>query len=85
MLRQEDWATAETTLQACDATWQQAAPIWRILIDHQDMQDLELAFIDLHTAIRQQDAQEVERELAALRFYLAHVPDSERVDWGNLL
>lgn len=84
-IRAQDWTSARAVYDACKQEWQKTERMWRVMINHDDMRDLEVAFIDLDTAIRQQDGVEAERELAELEFFLDHVPDTERVDWGNIL
>ena len=83
-LKGEDWEGARLSYDQSKETWEKTKKVWYVLIDHEDMRDIEISFVDLDTAIRQQDAIESERELAELQFFLSHVPDTERVDVTNI-
>lgn len=80
-----DWQRAETVFGDCRRQWEQISPIWRVLINHEDMRDIEVALVDLESALNAQHGWEAEKELADLDFFLRHVPETERVSWDNIL
>ncbi len=81
----EDWPQAQLQYTAAKQVWDQANKVLPTFINHQDMRDVEIAFIDLGTAIHQQDKIEASRELAALHYYIHHVLENEHLNWQNLL
>lgn len=81
----ERWQEARSIYHEAEQEWQRVAARWKIIINHDDMRDIELGFVDLEIVLRQADSEEALRELSTLRYYLLHVPDNERVEWGNVL
>lgn len=67
------------------ALWEKAKRVWSALIDQDNLRDIEIAFVDLETAIRQQNPAEAEKELTQLKFYLLHVAESEKIYIENVL
>lgn len=81
----ERWPEAGQAFRLALEAWQQVEKHWKVIINHEDMRDIQLGFVDVSVAIAQQDQREAIKELRSLRFYLDHVPDSERVEIGNVL
>lgn len=84
-LAEEDWDSAGACLSAAKTQWDKAEKIWRIVLNHDDMRDIEIGFVDMEDIISRNDRENAPKELADLLFYLRHVPESEKVDMGNLL
>ncbi len=81
----ENWSEAQLQYTAAKKIWDQANKILPTFINHDDMRDVQVAFVDLETAIKQQDKIEATRELAALHFYIDHVLENEHLNLQNLL
>ena len=81
----EDWAAAEQGITQLEAEWQELAPRWAMLIDHQEMEDVEISLVDLKSAVRRRELQEALKEAAELEYFLRHTPDAERPAWENIL
>ena len=79
------WDEASQIYSRAYNTWQQVEKHWKIIINHDDMRDIQLGFVHLSVVLSQQDQKEAVKELASLRYYLSHVPDSERIELGNVL
>lgn len=79
------WEEAKTLFRTVYDKWQTVEKRWKIIINHDDMRDIQLGFVDLAVTIAQQDQKEANKELSTLRYYLSHVPENERVDLGNVL
>jgi len=80
-----DWERAAAAYARAAAAWRQVQPHWEMMIHHDTMNDIGVGFLDLQTALRQQDAAAAVKELTTLRYYLMQVPENERVDWSNIL
>lgn len=85
MIAAEEWTDAEQRFISWSDDFESVKQRWEILIIHEDMRDIEIAIVDLKSALQQHDAAESLKELNDLAFFLLHVPDTERVDWGNVL
>ena len=81
----EDWAAAEQGITLVEAEWQELAPRWAMLIDHQEMEDVEICLVDLKSAVRRRELQEALKEAVELEYFLRHTPDAERPAWENIL
>ncbi|MDO4581893.1 MAG: DUF4363 family protein [Bacillota bacterium] len=84
-LADEDWPRAELLFGDSYARWQQAREIWPLLINHDDMRDIEVSYIDTQTVLTQQSAAKAQKEVAALEFYIQHVAENERVSWQSVI
>ncbi|MEG1997225.1 MAG: DUF4363 family protein, partial [Clostridiales bacterium] len=81
----ENWAQATQFYRQAHRKWQTAAKIWPLLIDHSDMQDIEIAFIDLQVMLHTQNREQALKEIAGLYYYLNHVPQNQRLSLQNIL
>ena len=84
-IRSEDWERALLLYERCEARFRAAQRWWKMMINHDDMRDVEAAFVDLRVALENKNSFEAQKELADLKFFLEHVPDTERVNLGNVL
>ena len=80
-----EWGQARARLAAARAQWEQRARVWALLIDHDDMRDIEIGFVDLAAAVAAENGFESQKEAAQLAFYIRHVPESERPGAENVL
>ena len=84
-LWREDWPRAESGLERAENEWRQLQGKWAKLIDHKEMEDIEISFVDLRGAVRRKDRNEALKEQTELVFFLRHTPDAERPGWENIL
>jgi len=80
----DDWAEADRIYTESIAMWNKVKRIWSTLIDQDNMRDIEIAFVDLQTAIDRQNTEEAQKELAQLEFYLKHIAESETLHIENI-
>ncbi len=81
----ERWPEAGQAFVRAQAAWTEVEKHWKIIINHDDMRDIQLGFVHLSVALAHQDQWQAIKELRTLRYYLNHVPESERVEIGNVL
>ena len=84
-LEDEEWDRAEQAFDRARAMWEQARPRWAVLIDHGEMEDVEIGFVDLAGAVRRRERDEALKEGAELIFFLRRAPEAERPGWENVL
>ena len=84
-LADEDWERAEAVCGQAEARWEQARPRWAVLIDHGEMEDVEIGFTDLSGAVRRRARDEALKELTELKFFLRRAAEAERPGWENIL
>ena len=84
-IEREDWPQARVLFNESRQRWQQVSKIWPMLINHDDMRDVEISFVDMMVLLQQENRERAAREMANLRYYLDHVPDNESFTWQNIL
>lgn len=80
-----DWAFALEIFSHCEAEWERVSTRWKTMINHEDMRDIEISFVDMRAVLEQQELNRAQQEMATLRYYMLHVPDNERVRLTNVL
>jgi len=80
----EDWESAKNSFEAGKTVWEKTLRIWKVLIDHEDMRDIEISFVDMGVAIKQKDQAQAQKEYDNLVFYVNHVIENEKLDLKNL-
>jgi len=79
-----DWAQGRERLQAAERKWQEVSKLWRMIVDHGSMRDIEHGFVDMRVMLERQNAEQTAKELATLIYFLRHVPESEKADLQNI-
>ena len=83
-INKDDWQRAKQTYSSAMEQWDKQRNIWKILVNHEELKDIEVGFIEVGTLLDQQNADETKKELTTLIFYLEHVPETEKLDLSNL-
>lgn len=81
----EDWAQARQLFSHCQAEWEQISSRWKAIINHEDLRDIEISFVDMGIVLEQENLEEAQEEMATLRYYMLHVPDNEKLRLNNIL
>lgn len=81
----EDWQQAEAGLEQAEALWSKARRKWAMLIDHKDMDNIEISMVDLSGAIARRERDVALKEEGELVFFLRQIPDGERPTVENIL
>lgn len=82
---QEDWERAEKIFSHCEAEWEHVSLRWKAIINHDDLRDIEISFVEMEAVLEQQELIKAQQEMATLRYYMLHVPANERVRLNNVL
>jgi hypothetical protein len=81
----QQWQPAQKHLLALNRQWRRIAPIWAVLIHHQELDNIENAFIRLRGAIRGRDYPNVLMISGELQHFLQHIPQREQFTVINIL
>jgi hypothetical protein len=79
----EDWALAGELLRDNAAIWDEERHIWQGLMNHQDVGNIDTAFISLSAFLKDESEGDVLNQLALLKYYLQLVVESDRINWHN--
>lgn len=79
----KDWEQASALLQNNAALWDEERHIWQGLMNHQDVGNIDTAFISLSAFLQDESEGDVLNQLALLKYYLKLVVESDRINWHN--
>lgn len=79
-----DWEQGRERFRAAERKWEKVSKLWRMIVDHESMRDIEHGFVDMRVMLEQQNAEQTTKELATLIYFLRHVPENEKADLQNI-
>lgn len=79
-----DWQQCRERFETAERKWEKVAKLWRVIVDHESMRDIELGFVDMRVMLEQQNTEQAAKELATLIYFLRHVPENEKADLQNI-
>ncbi|TYO96010.1 DUF4363 family protein [Desulfallas thermosapovorans] len=80
-----NWAAAGRDVEKLAKKWSGHKDWWAIVIDHQEIDNIEMSLIRIGQYIRMQDRALAAGELAVLKKMLEHIPEKEKVNLKNIL
>jgi hypothetical protein len=83
-LTRKNWVQASEILNNTWEIWDKTKKNWAPLIDHQEIDQLDLAVARLTQYINNQEYSLSLAELSALKFLIRHIPEKERVNLQNI-
>lgn len=84
-VEQSDWALAHKAMDGAQARWQPSKDLWKAIVDHMEVDRIEMSFTRAEAWIALQQQKDCQNELAALIQMLRHVPEKERLTLSNIL
>ena len=85
LIRAKDHDAALRTSQAMFQYWQTQSPQWEKLIDHTEVERIEISIERLLAYFEADDEQSILPELAELRFAIEHLYRRQLLSWENIL
>ena len=79
----ENWPTARQITQSSLSDWQAVRRVWLSLLPHQDVINIDTAFISMQAFLQQEKPEEVLNQLALLQYHLTLVAENEKLNWHN--
>ena len=79
----EEWGQAEAMLDASLDSWRQTRRIWLGLLSHQEVWNIDTAYISLNSFLAARNRDEVMNQISLLQYYLQRVAEDGRVVWHN--
>jgi hypothetical protein len=81
----ERWADAEFNFQQATEKWEQTRSVWAVVIRHQEIDELEVAFARISQFLSTREQGETLAELEVAKVLLEHVPAKERLLLQNIM
>lgn len=83
-IENEDWQEAQQSLTGITDFWNELHKYWKLLVDHRETDEIEIAITRLKSAFRAKEQGDALAELSVLRFYLEHIPAKEQLLLRNI-
>lgn len=81
---EENWDKAKNELKQINLAWNEVKGTWAALIDHQEIDNIDVTLSRLQMLIESKDASASLSEAAALKKFINHIPDKERLSIANV-
>ncbi len=79
------WAAAQKKLNTTQQHWDKSKPWWSILLDHQEIDKIDISLKRLDKYIVTQNVPLSLGEVAALEQLIEHIADTEKLNLRNIL
>lgn len=80
----QDWKTASEKLEEFHGKWDRISSVWSMLIDHYEIDSIELVLSQLASYIRTKDKKEALSQMSALKALIKHIPEKEAFNLKNI-
>jgi hypothetical protein len=80
----DDWEKARDGLKGFGDFWDNAKPVWTILIDHKEIDNIDMALAKIEQYIETREKGLALGELSSLELLIRHIPDKEKVSLENV-
>ncbi|MFA7467178.1 MAG: DUF4363 family protein [Desulfotomaculaceae bacterium] len=79
-----DWTGAANKVEAIKEDWDKYKQWWAVFIDHQEIDNIDMALARAEKFIVTQERALAAGELAVLRLMLEHIPEKEQINLKNV-
>jgi len=84
-IENQNWDTAAKKLEEFHSRWDKISSFWAMLIDHYEIDNIELALSHLVSHVKSQDKNEALSEMSSLKTLIKHIPAKESFNLKNIL
>lgn len=82
--KSESWVQAENKMQRVNNDWEDIKHTWSSLIDHQEIDNIDVTLSRLQMLIETKDISSSASEASALKKFVNHIPDKESLSFDNI-
>lgn len=84
-IENQNWNAAAKKLEEFHGRWDKISCFWAMLIDHYEIDNVELVLSHLVSYVKNQDKNEALSEMSSLKTLIKHIPDKESFNLKNVL
>lgn len=84
-INRQDWKSAEKQIAGAEKLWNKHKTWWTVIIDHQEIDNIDMSFAKIGEYIRMHDKALSSGELVVLKQSLKHIPETQTVNLKNIL
>lgn len=81
---EELWEEVDTQVMELRRLWEQHKKIWLLLVEHEDIDDIDLAIYKIDEMAKLQEKEQLLSDIAELRFLLHDLADKEILSLSNI-
>ncbi len=83
-VKAQSWGQAENKLNQLNNSWEEVKHIWSALIDHQEIDNIDVTLSRLQKLVETRDVSSSVSEAAALKKFIDHIPEKESLNMDNI-
>lgn len=83
-IENQNWDAAEKKLKEFHGRWDKISSFWAMLIDHYEIDNIELVLSHLISYVKSQDKNEALSEMSSLKTLIKHIPEKESFNLQNV-
>ena len=80
----QKWAVAQQDLNTVQQTWTKTKTWWTVLLDHQEIDNIDLSLKRVEKYIATQHLSLSLGEVSALKLLVGHISETEEFTWQNI-
>lgn len=83
-IENQNWDAATKKLEEFHSRWDKISSFWTMLIDHYEIDNIELVLSHLVSYVKTQDKSEALSEMSSLKTLIKHIPAKESFNLQNI-
>ncbi len=83
-IEKQNWDAALKKLEEFHAKWDKTSSLWTMLIDHYEIDNIELVLSKLISYVKTQDKNEALSQMSSLKTLIKHIPEKESFNFKNI-
>ncbi len=83
-IKKKNWEQAESQIDHIIKQWEGTKGIWSALLDHQEIDNIDVSIFRLQALVRSKDNASALQEAAALKEFVGHIPNKEKLLLDNV-
>ena len=83
-IHEKNWGNANQEIENLKGEWVETKKLWSIMLDHQEIDNIDLSLMRVEQYIMQNDATLSLGEVAALRLLFNHIADTQVISPQNI-
>ena len=83
-IENQNWDASIKNVEEFHSKWDKVSSIWSMLIDHYEIDNIELVLSKLVSYVKTHDKNEALSEMSSLKALIKHIPDKESFNLENV-
>lgn len=84
-IENQNWDNAFKDLEEFHSKWDKTSPLWSMLVDHYEIDNIELLLSQLASYVKNKNKNDALTSISSLKTLIKHIPDKESLSPKNIL